>query len=109
MVRKTARDRNVKDSAASSVVGEKDRKPFHRKLSSLIGSKRPASISEAQKVQLHKQLLKSIQEKKMRKQERDKKKKKWREKMGMQKTTKKKNKARKAKHERKIKSVKKKI
>lgn len=83
MVRTTARDRNVQDSVASSV--DRKKKQDGHKLNNPIESKRPAYINEAQKVQLHKQLLKSIQEKKLRKQERKER----RKKMGMQKKDKK--------------------
>ncbi|KAF9307265.1 hypothetical protein BGZ74_008153 [Mortierella antarctica] len=83
LVRTTARDRNVQDSVASSV--DRKKKQDGHKLNNPIESKRPAYIIEAQKVQLHKQLLKSIQEKKLRKQERKER----RKKMGMQKKDKK--------------------
>ncbi|KAG0040289.1 hypothetical protein BGZ82_003841 [Podila clonocystis] len=92
LVRTTVRDRNVQNSVASS-ADRKNKQDGH-KLSIPVGSKRPAYINQAQKVQLHKQLLKSIQEKKLRKQEREARMRS-RRKMGMQKKDKKKEKARK--------------
>ncbi|KAG0018334.1 hypothetical protein BGZ81_010280 [Podila clonocystis] len=92
LVRTTVRDRNVQNS----VVGSVDRKNNQdgHKLSMPVGSKRPAYINQAQKVQLHKQLLKSIQEKKLRKKEKEAGRRS-RRKMGMQKKDAKKDKTRK--------------
>ncbi|KAF9405187.1 hypothetical protein BGZ94_003714, partial [Podila epigama] len=81
-------DRDVQESSASNVKPGKDaagtdtdkqghgRGGEQGKLGALIGSKRPKYINEAQKMQLHKQLLKSIQEKMIRKKNKEQKNKK---------------------------------